>query len=55
MHTYREILSPGFSIDMIPPTTNAVIITTLTNLKKPDLFVRRVVTDENIIKINTRK
>jgi hypothetical protein len=40
---------------IIPPPTNASIITTLTNLKKPDLFVKRVITDENIIRINAKK
>lgn len=55
MQIYKEIFKPGLSIDMIPPTTNANIITTLTNLKNPDLFVNKVVTEENIIKIRVKK
>lgn len=53
--TYKEIFNPGLSMDITPPATKADIINTLTNLKKPDLFVRSVVTDENIIKINVMK
>ena len=55
IQTYKEILNPGLSIDITPPTTSASIITTLTNLKKPDLFVSSVVTDENIIKTRVKK
>jgi hypothetical protein len=55
MQTYKEMLSPGLSMDITPPTTSASIITTLTNLKKPELFVRSVVTEENIIKTRVRK
>ena len=33
----------------------AAIITAPINLKKPDLFVKSVVTEENIISINVRK
>jgi hypothetical protein len=46
---------PGLSIVMIPPTTNANIIITPINLKKPDLFVNKVVTEENIIKTSVKK
>lgn len=42
-------------MDRIPPPVRVAIMTTLTNLKKPDLFVKSVVTDENIIKINVKK
>ncbi len=42
-------------MDNIPPTTNAAIIKAPINLKNPDLFVKIVVTEENIIKINVRK
>jgi hypothetical protein len=49
------MFNPDFSIDIIPPATKVAIITTLTNLKKPDLFVNNVVTAENIIKINDKK
>ncbi|WP_171773789.1 hypothetical protein [Clostridium saccharobutylicum] len=55
IQTYNATLSPGLSIERIPPITNANIISTLTNLKKPDLFVIRVVTEENIIKISVKK
>lgn len=55
MQIYRDMFSPGLSIDMMPPNTKATIITMLTNLKKPDLLVKRVVTDENIIKIKVKK
>lgn len=49
------MLSPGFNINNTPPTTNAEIIMAPINLKNPDLFVKSVVTEENIIKINVRK
>ncbi|MDR3596115.1 hypothetical protein [Clostridium sp.] len=55
MQIYKDMFKPGLSIDIIPPTTSANIITTLTNLKKPDLFVNKVVTEENIIKISVEK
>lgn len=38
-------------MDKIPPATSESIITTLINLKNPDLLVRRVITEENIIRI----
>ena len=52
---YKDIFIPGLRIEITPPTTSASIITTLTNLKKPDLFVNRVVTEENIIKMSVKK
>lgn len=52
---YKDMFNPDLSIDIIPPTTSANIITTLTNLKKPDLFVISVVTEENIIKMSVKK
>ena len=55
MQTYKEIFNPGLSIDITPPATSAAIMTALINLKKPDLFVNRVVTDENIMKISAKK
>ena len=55
MQAYKDIFNPGLSIDITPPTTSANIINTLTNLKKPDLFVNKVVTEENIIKISVKK
>ena len=55
MHTYKNILSPGFNIEATPPVTSASIIITLINLKKPDLLVISVVTEENIIKIKVKK
>lgn len=55
MQIYKDIFKPGLIIDMIPPITKANIITTLTNLKKPDLLVKSVVTDENIIRIKVKK
>ena len=53
--TYKEIFNPGLRIEITPPTISANIITTLTNLKKPDLFVNKVVTEENIIKMSVKK
>lgn len=55
VHTYKNILNPGFKIEAIPPVTSASIIITLINLKNPDLLVIRVVTEENIIKIKVKK
>jgi len=55
MQTYKDIFNPGFSIERIPPATSANIIITLINLKKPDLFVNKVVTEENIIKMRVKK
>jgi len=55
IQTYKDIFNPGLSIEIIPPATSANIITTLTNLKKPDLFVNKVVTEENIIKMSVKK
>lgn len=55
MHIYSEIFSPGVIIDKIPPEIKESIITTLKNLKMPDLFVKRVITAENMIKIIVRK
>ena len=49
------MLSPGFTIDNTPPTTNEAIIRAPINLKNPDLLVNRVVTEENIIKMNVKK
>jgi hypothetical protein len=53
--TYKDIFNPGLRIEITPPTTSARIITTLTNLKKPDLFVNKVVTEENIIRTSVKK
>lgn len=49
------ILSPGLRIIRMPPVINASIMRTLTNLKKPDLFVKRVVTEENMIRTRDKK
>ena len=49
------MLSPGLTIASTPPTTSDAIISAPMNLKNPDLFVRRVVTEENIININVKK
>lgn len=55
IQTYKHMFNMGFSINIMPPIINAKIIIILTNLKNPDLFVKSVVTEENIIKINTKK
>ena len=55
MQTYKDIFNPGLRIEITPPTASASIIIALTNLKKPDLFVNKVVTEENIIKISVKK
>ena len=55
IHIYNEMFNPGVIIDKIPPATKESIIITLKNLKTPDLFVKRVKTEENIIKIIARK
>lgn len=39
----------------MPPATRESIIDTLKNLKKLDLFVKRVMTEENIIKSIPKK
>ena len=50
MHTYNEIFKPGLIIEIIPPAINESIMTILMNLKIPDLFVKRVITEENTIR-----
>ena len=55
IHIYNEIFKPGVIIDKIPPAIKESIIITLKNLNIPDLFVKRVRTEENIIKIIVRK
>lgn len=49
------MFKPGLIIEIIPPMIKVSIITTLKNLKIPDLFVKRVITEENIIRIMDTK
>lgn len=46
---YRNILKLFWIIAPMPPTAKHTMIAILINLKNPDLFVSRVVTEENII------
>lgn len=53
--TYRKILNVFFIIAPTPPIAKHDIIAILINLKKPDLFVSNVVTEENIISKSDKK
>ena len=52
---YRNILKVFFTIAPTPPIAKHAIIAMLINLKKPDLFVSNVVTEENIISKSDKK
>ena len=53
--TYRNILKVFLIIAPTPPIAKHAIIAILINLKKPDLFLSSVVTEENIISKSDKK